>query len=64
MVNLLKESNCLNKGYHVFVDNFFNSVNLARYLYSNDTYLTGTIQRNKKYILDHLKTANVNEVKY
>ncbi|XP_046832590.1 piggyBac transposable element-derived protein 4-like [Vespa crabro] len=62
VVNLLNESNCLNKGYHVFVDNFFNSIELARYLYSNNTYLTGTIRRNK--IPDHLKTVNVNEAKY
>lgn len=45
MVNLLKENNCLNKRYHVFVDNFFGRVNLVRYLYSNDTYLTVTIAR-------------------
>lgn len=30
-VNLLNESKCLNKGYHVFVDNFFSSIELARY---------------------------------
>ncbi|XP_046827578.1 piggyBac transposable element-derived protein 4-like [Vespa crabro] len=64
VLNLLKDSNCLNKGYHIFVDNFFTSVELARYLYSMDTYLTGTIRRNKKCIPDNLKEANVNEVKY
>ena len=64
VVNLLKDSNCLNKGHHIFVDNFFTSVELARYLYSMDTYLTETIRRNKKCIPDNLKQTNVNEVKY
>uniref|UniRef100_G1PPE5 PiggyBac transposable element derived 1 n=1 Tax=Myotis lucifugus TaxID=59463 RepID=G1PPE5_MYOLU len=64
VVNLLKDSNCLNKGHHLFIDNFFTSVELARYLYSMDTYLTGTIRRNKKCIPDNLKQTNVNEVKY
>nr|XP_034194869.1 piggyBac transposable element-derived protein 4-like [Osmia lignaria] len=64
VVNLLKDSYCLNKGHHIFVDNFFTSVELARYLYSMDTYLTGTIRRNKKCIPDNLKQTNVNEVKY
>ncbi|KAL6417077.1 hypothetical protein ACFW04_013006 [Cataglyphis niger] len=64
VVNLLKDSNCLNKGHHIFVDNFFTSVELARYLYSKDTFLTGTIRRNKKCIPDDLQQTNVNEVKY
>ncbi|XP_047359935.1 piggyBac transposable element-derived protein 4-like [Vespa velutina] len=64
VVNLLNESNCLNKEYHFFVDNFFSNIELARYLYSNNTYLTGTIRQNKKCIPDHLKTVNVNEAKY
>lgn len=64
VVNLIKDSNCLNKGHHIFVDNFVTSVELARYLYSMDIYLTGTIRRNKKCIPDNLEEANVNEVKY
>uniref|UniRef100_A0A1B0BN12 PiggyBac transposable element-derived protein domain-containing protein n=1 Tax=Glossina palpalis gambiensis TaxID=67801 RepID=A0A1B0BN12_9MUSC len=64
VVNLLKDSNCLNKGHHIFVDNFFTSVELARYLYSMGTFLTGTIRRNKKCIPDDLQQTNVNEVKY
>lgn len=64
VVNLLKESNCLNKGYHILVHDLFSSVDLIRYLYSTDTYLTGTIRRNKKCIPDYSKRANVSEVKY
>ncbi|XP_017759466.1 PREDICTED: piggyBac transposable element-derived protein 4-like, partial [Eufriesea mexicana] len=64
VVNLLKDSNCLNKGHHIFVDKFFTSIELAKYLYSMDTYLTGIIGRNKKCIPENLKEANVNEVKY
>uniref|UniRef100_A0A1B0BVJ0 PiggyBac transposable element-derived protein domain-containing protein n=1 Tax=Glossina palpalis gambiensis TaxID=67801 RepID=A0A1B0BVJ0_9MUSC len=64
VVNLLKDSNCSNKGHHIFVDNFFTSVELARHLYSMGTFLTGTIGRNKTCIPDHLQQTNVNEVKY
>ncbi|XP_037898766.1 piggyBac transposable element-derived protein 4-like, partial [Glossina fuscipes] len=32
VVNLLEDSKCLNKGHHIFVDNFFTSVELARHL--------------------------------
>uniref|UniRef100_A0A1A9UY47 DDE_Tnp_1_7 domain-containing protein n=1 Tax=Glossina austeni TaxID=7395 RepID=A0A1A9UY47_GLOAU len=64
VMNLLKDSNCLNKGHHIFVDNFFTSVELARYLYSMDAFLTGTIRRNKKCIPDDMQQTNVNEVKY
>lgn len=43
------------KGYHVVVDNFFSSVDLARELYKNQTYLTGTLRRNRKNIPIELK---------
>jgi len=48
--NLLNLGNYLNKGYHVFVDNFYTSVPLAQYLYSVGTYLTGTVRANRKYL--------------
>lgn len=64
MVNLLKDGNCLNKGYHIFFDNSFSSVDFVRYLYSTESYVTGTIRRSKRCIPDYLKKANMNEVKY
>ena len=41
VVNLLKESNCLNKGYHVLFDKFFSGVDFVRYLYFTESYLRG-----------------------
>lgn len=43
-------SNYFMKGYHVVADNFFTSISLARSLFEKQTYLTGTIRSNRKYI--------------
>lgn len=56
--------NYLNKGYHLFTDNFYTSVELARSLYQKSTYLTGTIRRNRKLVPKEAKTVPVNEPKY
>lgn len=50
VVKLLEMGNYLNKGYHIFVDNFFLSIPLARFLFSKETYITGTIRRNRQEI--------------
>jgi hypothetical protein len=42
MVDLMQSSNHLNKGYHVFYDSYFCSINLATQLLKNLTYITGT----------------------
>lgn len=39
--------NYLNKGYHLFIDNFFTSIPLAEYLYNKMTFITGTIRKNR-----------------
>ncbi|CAL1532412.1 unnamed protein product, partial [Lymnaea stagnalis] len=41
-------SNLLNKGYHLFTDNFYTKPKLAEYLYQNKTLLTGTVRANSK----------------
>lgn len=46
VVKLLQMCNYLNKGFHVFVDNFFTSIPLANFLYSKFTHLTGTLRSN------------------
>lgn len=61
---LLSMGNYLNKGYHLFTDNFYTSVELARFLYQKTTYLTGTIRRNRKLVPKEAKTVPVNEPKY
>lgn len=47
VVKLLEMGSCLRKGYHVFCDNFFTSIDLARELLTKRTYITGTIRRNR-----------------
>lgn len=46
----------LGKGYHLFVDNFFSSIPLAKFLYDNSMFITGTIRRNKKGLPLVIKT--------
>jgi len=38
----------LQKGYHVFTDNFYNSVSLTEFIFSKGTYLTGTLRKDRK----------------
>lgn len=62
---LLQDANCLNKGHHYHLyDNFFTSTALAKFLYSKNIYITGTIRRNKKDIPNETKQLNVGETKY
>lgn len=48
VVKLVNMANCLRKGYHVFMGNFFTSINLARELFNARTYVTRTMRRNWK----------------
>jgi len=36
-----------NQGYHVYLDNFYTSCRLARYLFRNGTFMTGTVKANR-----------------
>jgi len=38
----------LNKGHHLFMDNFYNSVGLSKILLENKTHTTGTLRSNRK----------------
>ena len=38
----------LEKGYHVFIDNYYNSVSLTEFLSSKGTYITGTLRKDRK----------------
>jgi hypothetical protein len=65
VTKLLAMGNYLSKGYHIFIDNFFTSVPLAKYLYSVGTYITGTIRRNRKFIPKQFsKKFDVGEKRY
>lgn len=64
VTKLLNMGNYLNKGFHIFMDNFFTSTSLAKYLYNHATYLTGTIRRNRKGLPNNVKSMNVGQAKY
>lgn len=58
---LMTEAGLFNKGYHLFVDNFYTSPTLAEYLYSKRTLLTGTLRSNRKGVPQMLKAAKPKE---
>ena len=43
------------KGHHLFIDNYYTSINLAKHLLQHDTHVTGTIRDNRKYFSVELK---------
>ena len=45
---LMTQGHLLNKGYHLFTDNFYTKPRLAEFLYENKTLLTGTVRANSK----------------
>lgn len=59
--DLLTQAGLLNKGYHLFVDNFYTSPTLADHLFSNDTLLTGTLRSNRKGVPAVIKAAKPKE---
>ena len=46
----------LNKGHHLFMDNFYTSVSLAEYFLQHGTHVTGTIRENRKHFPTELKS--------
>lgn len=46
-MTLMTMANCLNKGHHMYLDNFFTSISLARNLYTHQTFSTGTIRKDR-----------------
>ena len=45
LLNLMHDF--LDNGYHLFTDNYYNSVPLTHYLTSRSTYLTGTLRKDR-----------------
>ncbi|GFO01254.1 PiggyBac transposable element-derived protein 4 [Plakobranchus ocellatus] len=45
---LMREGNVLNKGYHLYTDNFYTKPKMAEFLYNHKTLLTETIRANSK----------------
>ena len=65
VLDLLRRSNLLIKGYHIICDSFFCSLDLAKRLLNLNTYITGTLRANTQMPLT-IKNANidVNETVY
>lgn len=61
-INLLNQSQYLNRRHHLFVDNYFNSIALAKYLHCKNIYLTGTIRSYRKGVPGNIKTPKINEI--
>lgn len=38
----------LNKGHHLYMDNYYNSIDLSNQLFKQKTHTTGTLRRNRK----------------
>lgn len=49
----------LNKGHHLFMDNFYNSVGLSKILLQCKTHTTGTLRSNRKLNPTHITSKTV-----
>ena len=49
----------LNKGHHLFIDNYYTSLFLAEYLIQNGTYVTGTIREHRKHFPVEMKALRL-----
>lgn len=59
VMNLLKESQLLHKGYCLFIDNWYSSPTLYRELYSMKTNVCGTARMNRKQMPQELKSQQL-----
>jgi hypothetical protein len=55
---LLETGGYLNKGYHVFIDNYFMSVPSVHHLHQLSTYITVTVRRNRKLVSQQFKNKS------
>ena len=63
--HLMRESNLLGKGYHLYTDNFYTKPKLAEFLFRNNTLLSGTVRANSKGLpKDITKKLPVGESKF
>lgn len=52
----------IKKGYYITTDNYFTSLNLAKYLLQNNTTLVGTVQKSAKFLMnEYREKKNINE---
>ena len=51
----------LNKGYHLYIDNWYTSIPLLQYLRDNETLASGTIRKNRKGFPEKVSKANLRQ---
>ena len=59
VLGLLETTNLLDKGHHVYMDNYFTSPELFSELYYRKTYACGTVRQNRKGLPTSVKLAKL-----
>lgn len=59
VLEVMEKSGLLDKGHHLFTDQFYTKVPLALKLHERNTYLTGTINKNSQYLATTLKNTEL-----
>ena len=59
VLGLLQQSKLLDKGHHIYMDNYYTSPELAEELYYHQTYCCGTVKMNHKDMPRTLAKANI-----
>ena len=58
-MHLMRQSNVLNKGHSLIIDNFFTDMKLGADLLAQQMYLTGTLRKNRRGILKKVLAAKL-----
>ena len=58
VLGLLESTNLLDKGHHVYMDNYYTSPELFSELYYRETYSCGTVRLNRKGLPNAVKKQN------
>lgn len=54
---VMEKGRLLDKGYHVFTDNFYTKIPLAKSLLDRNTFLMGTMNKNSKHLCPEIKNT-------
>ena len=59
VLGLLETTNLLDKGHHIYMDNYYTSPELFSELYYRETYACGTVRQNRKGLPLSVKKAKL-----
>lgn len=59
VMHVMKRSGCLDKGHHLYTDNFYTMIPLAEELLQRNTFKTGTINKRSKHLSKTVKQAKL-----